>query len=138
MAQDNRLWGAERIRGDLKVRVHREVQGTIKTVTTKRGVNQWDVPLSGEVEEEPLPPWEEAVGIDLGLLHFATRSTGETIENPRPYRRGLKRIKRCNSPRTANRVGPIGASAPRLRWQPPTGECAPNDTIFSTKPPAPW
>ena len=35
----------------------------------------------------------EAVGIDLGVLHFATLSTGETIENPRPYRRGLKRIK---------------------------------------------
>jgi len=40
-----------------------------------------------------LPPCEEAVGIDLGLLHFATLSTGETIENPRHYRKGLKRIK---------------------------------------------
>ena len=40
-----------------------------------------------------MPPCEEAVGIDLGLLHFATLSTGETIENPRPYRKGQKRIK---------------------------------------------
>ena len=79
--------------GDLKVRVHRALQGTIKTVTIKREVNQWYVTFSCEVEEEPLPPCEEAVGIDLGLLHFATLSTGETIENPRPYRRGLKRIK---------------------------------------------
>ena len=46
-----------------------------------------------EVEEEPLPSCEGAVGIDLGLLHFATLSTGETIENPRHYRRGLKRMK---------------------------------------------
>jgi putative transposase len=29
----------------------------------------------------------------LGLLHFATLSTGETIENPRNSRRGLKQIK---------------------------------------------
>ena len=56
-------------------------------------MNHWYVTFSCEVEEEPLPPCEEAVGIDLGVLHFATLSTGETIENPRPYRRGLKRIK---------------------------------------------
>ena len=79
--------------GDVKVRLHRALQGTIKTVTIKREVNLWYVTFSCEVEEEPLPPCEEAVGIDLGLLHFATLSTGETIENPRPYRRGLKRIK---------------------------------------------
>jgi putative transposase len=80
--------------GNLKGRVHRALQGTSKTVTIKREVNQWYVTLSCEVEEEPLPPCEEAVGIDLGLLHFATLSTGETIENPRNSRRGLKRIKR--------------------------------------------
>ncbi len=79
--------------GELKVRVHRALQGTIKTVTIKREVNQWYVTFSCEVEEEVLPPGEEAVGIDLGLLHFATLSTGETTRNPHPYRRGLKRIK---------------------------------------------
>ncbi len=79
--------------GDLKVRLHRAMQGHVKTVTIKRDVNHWYVIFSCEVEEEALPPCEEAVGIDLGLLHFATLSTGETIENPRPYRKGLKRIK---------------------------------------------
>ena len=38
--------------GDLKVRVHRALQGTIKTVTIKREVNQWYVTFSCEVEEE--------------------------------------------------------------------------------------
>ena len=45
------------------------------------------------LEETPLPPSEEAIGLDLGVLHFATLSTGEQIENPRHYRKGLKRIK---------------------------------------------
>jgi putative transposase len=79
--------------GDIKVRLHRPLVGQVKTVTIKRDANQWYVTLSCEVEEEPLPPCAEAVGIDLGLLHFATLSTGETIENPRLYRKGLKRIK---------------------------------------------
>ncbi len=78
--------------GDLKVRLHRPMVGQVKTVTIKRDVNHWYATFSCEVEEEPLPPCEEAVGIDLGLLHFATLSTGETIENPRLYRRGLKRL----------------------------------------------
>ena len=79
--------------GDVLVRLHRPLVGQVKTVTIKREVNHWYVTFSCEVEEDPLPPCEEAVGIDLGLLHFATLSTGETIENPRHYRRGLKRIK---------------------------------------------
>ena len=78
--------------GDLKVRLHRPMLGTVKTCTIRRDINQWYVTFSCEVEAEPLPPCAEAVGIDLGLLHFATLSTGETIENPRHYRRGLKRI----------------------------------------------
>jgi putative transposase len=79
--------------GDLKVRLHRPMVGTVKTVTIKRDVTHWYVTFSCEVEEEALPPCEEAVGIDVGLLHFATLSTGETIANPRHYRKGLQQIK---------------------------------------------
>ena len=78
--------------GDIKVRLHRPVVGQVKTCTIKREVNHWYAIFSCEGEEEPMPPGVEAVGIDLGLLHFATLSTGETIENPRPSPRGLKRI----------------------------------------------
>src|SRR5207249_1017731 len=45
-----------------------------------------------EVEQEPLQVSEEAVGIDLGLLHFATLSDGRTIENPRYYRQAEKKL----------------------------------------------
>jgi putative transposase len=79
--------------GELKVRLHRPMVGQVKTVTIKCDVNHWYVTFSCEVEDEPLPPCEDTAGIDLGLLHFATLSTGETIENPRHYRRGLKRLK---------------------------------------------
>jgi putative transposase len=79
--------------GDFRVRLHRAMQGQVKTCTITRDVDRWSVTFSCEVDEEPLLPCDEMVGIDLGLLHFATLSTGETIENPRHYRRGLKRIK---------------------------------------------
>ena len=37
---------------------------------------------------------QEAMGIDLGLLHFATLSTGEAIENPRSLRKAEKKLER--------------------------------------------
>lgn len=59
---------------------------------TKREGTQWYVVFACEVATELLPVSDEAVGIDLGLLHFATLSTGETIENPRYFRTGEKRL----------------------------------------------
>lgn len=80
--------------GDVGIKLHRELQGTIKTVTIRRDIDQWYVTFSCEVPEEaPLPSSEVAVGLDLGVMYFATLSTGEHIENPRHYRKGLKRIK---------------------------------------------
>ncbi len=49
-----------------------------------------------EVQREILPIVEDAVGIDLGLTHFAILSSGEKIENPRHHKKQLKRIKRAN------------------------------------------
>ena len=40
------------------------------------------------------PSTDEAIGIDLGLLHFATLSTGDTIENPRFFRKAQKDLAR--------------------------------------------
>ncbi len=80
--------------GSLKVKLHREIKGTIKTCTIKREGDAWYVVFACELEAEALEANHEAVGIDLGLLHFATLSTGETIENPRHYRKAQKRLER--------------------------------------------
>ena len=80
--------------GSIKVKLHREIKGIIKTCTIKREGDAWYVVLACEVEHEQLEECQEAVGIDLGLLHFATLSTGETIENPRHYRKAEQRLER--------------------------------------------
>jgi putative transposase len=69
-------------------------QGVIKTCTIKREGEKWFVVLTCEVEPEVVyHPCEEAVGLDLGLLHFATLSTGEQIDNPRYLRRAEEKLK---------------------------------------------
>jgi putative transposase len=80
--------------GSLKVKLHREIKGTVKTCTIKREGDCWYVVLTCEVEPEPLEASDVAVGIDLGLLHFATLSDGSTIENPRPLRTSEKKLER--------------------------------------------
>jgi putative transposase len=77
--------------GKAKVKLHRPLQGKIKTVTIKREVDEWYVTFSCEVEApEKLPLSYEDVGIDLGVTHLATLSNGEMIEHPRYYRKANK------------------------------------------------
>src|SRR6266851_716431 len=80
--------------GSIKVKLHREIKGSIKTCTIKREGECWYVVFACEVEHEPLEASCEAIGIDLGLLHFATLSDGSTIENPRYYRKAEKNQER--------------------------------------------
>jgi len=73
--------------GDLKVVLHRPIEGTIKTLTMRRtSTGKWYACFSVEYEPTPVPQREMAVGIDVGLESFATLSTGEKIENPRFFR----------------------------------------------------
>ncbi len=74
--------------GKAKVKLHRPLDGKVKTVTIKHEVDEWYVIFTCEVAEpEKLPMSYEDVGIDLGVSHLATLSTGEMIEHPRYYRK---------------------------------------------------
>src|SRR5260221_4308557 len=69
--------------------------GEMKTCTMKREGQHWVIVFTCEVVQEVVShPSEEAVGIDLGLVHFATRSDGRTIENPRHVRQSESKLKK--------------------------------------------
>jgi putative transposase len=81
--------------GSIKIKLHRPIEGSIKTCTIKYDAGQWYAVFSCEVEQpEPLPVSSEEVGIDLGLLHFAALSDGTFIDNPRYYRASEKTLSR--------------------------------------------
>jgi putative transposase len=81
--------------GQIKVELHREIAGKIKTVTVKREAGKWYVCFSVECEIAPLPRSTEAVGVDVGLTAFATLSSGTDVENPRFYRGATARLRRA-------------------------------------------
>jgi putative transposase len=71
----------------------RPLLGTQKTCTIKREGEHWYVVIVCEAEQEVVyHPSEEAIGVDLGLLHFATLSDGSTIENPRYLRQAEHKL----------------------------------------------
>ncbi len=74
--------------GEIKIKKHREIHGTIKTLTLKReSTGKWFAILTAEAEVRPVPMKEgEAVGVDLGLMTFATLSNGEGLKKPKHMR----------------------------------------------------
>jgi putative transposase len=79
--------------GHVKVKLHRPVEGDIKTVTVKRQAGKWFVCFSVEYGVDGVSASKSCVGIDVGLTVFATLSTGETIANPRHYRKAQARLR---------------------------------------------
>jgi len=79
--------------GNIRIKMHRLIDGKIKTCTLRQTASgDWDISFSCEVDVEPLPPRQEAIGIDVGLEHFATLSNGHEISNPRFFKRGEKAL----------------------------------------------
>jgi putative transposase len=69
--------------------------GEMKTCTVKREGQYWFVVFTCEGEQEVVyHPSEEAVGMDLGLVHFATFSDANTIENPRHMRQSEQKLRK--------------------------------------------
>ncbi len=80
--------------GTVKLHLHRDMAGTVKTLTIKREGEQWYACFTCEVDKpEALPTSYEDVGIDLGVTRFAALSNGEFIDHPRHYRKAEKKLK---------------------------------------------
>ncbi len=79
--------------GRIRVKLHRPIEGTIKTCTIKRtATNKWFVLFSCEVTPNLLLESSEQIGIDVGLKNFATLSDGSKIVNPRFFKSEAKTL----------------------------------------------
>jgi putative transposase len=82
--------------GNIRVKMHRLIEGEIKTCTLRKNASgDWNVSFSCEINVDPLPAKQEAIGIDVGLEHFATLSNGQEIPNPRFFKQGEKVLARA-------------------------------------------
>lgn len=97
----------------LKIKLHRPIEGTPKTVhLVHRADGHWYALIVCETEPhtEHLPSAcaHPDIGIDVGLKSFLTDSEGDTVENPRFYRTSQKTLRRkqrqiCRRKKGSNR-----------------------------------
>lgn len=83
--------------GLVKIKLHREIPGIIKTVIIKRdAAGKWWAVFAVEIElSRQQTHTGPAVGLDVGLEKFAALSDGSIIENPRHLRKTEERLKRA-------------------------------------------
>jgi len=84
--------------GTIRIKLHREIKGVIKTVTIKRETNKFYAIFScDEVPIKPLPITKKNIGIDVGCENFATLSDETVIENPRILKQSEMQLKELQS-----------------------------------------
>jgi len=79
--------------GSVKVKLHRPVDGKIKTCSITRKNGQYYAGFSCEVEAKVLPLTGKEVGIDVGVTDFVITSNGVFFPKLDKYRKAEKRLK---------------------------------------------
>ena len=99
VANDKLKMESSRVRlpviGWLRIREPLRFDGKILSATVSREASQWHIAIQVQLAED-LPQTEGSgtVGVDLGVSHVATLSTGEQIDAPKPLAKHLKKLRR--------------------------------------------
>ncbi|MBI2938070.1 MAG: IS200/IS605 family element transposase accessory protein TnpB [Thaumarchaeota archaeon] len=88
--------------GDMKIRLHRPIDGSMKTCTIIRDIDQWYACITVKTEDDaaaiPSSPINSekpaVVGVDVGVSCLAALSDGMMLPNPRRLNKSVERIRR--------------------------------------------
>ena len=78
--------------GTVKAKIHRKLDGSVKTCTVRRQNGKWFATFSVEITVVDLPESGKAIGIDVGIEKFAALSNNTYIQNPRFFRKNEKAL----------------------------------------------
>lgn len=96
---------------------HRDFEGDIKTVTVSRnpdGKNFVSVLVDDGKANPELVPVDKAIGIDVGLTHFAITSDGSKFDNPRFFIKHQRNLKRKQQKLSKKKKGSQNRKKARL------------------------
>jgi putative transposase len=82
--------------GAVKTKLHRPLEGAVKTITFRRQADGWFVVFVCDLGAAPAVLSDRpAVGIDLGLKAFLVTSDGEAVVPPKLYRQAQQKLRRA-------------------------------------------
>ncbi len=92
--------------GWIKCKIHRKIEGKIKSVTISKNCDKWyaSILTEQEIEEKP-KTYNNPVGIDVGIKEFAFLSNGENIPNPEYYRKFEDKLVIANRRLAKKKIG---------------------------------
>ena len=96
--------------GEVKIYMHRPLQGDPKEVTIVKNASGWYAHISCEIPDMPKVEPTDAVAVDVGTTHYLTTSEGETEDNPRWYRKAEGLLHKHNQTMARRKKG-------SNRWQ---------------------
>ncbi|MBD2505117.1 RNA-guided endonuclease InsQ/TnpB family protein [Anabaena azotica] len=108
------LEGTVKILGNNKIQVpkigilktyERLPQVQPKSVTISRKADKWFISFRFEVEPTPRPKIVDFVGVDLGINHLATLSTGEVFDGAKSYKKYEQKLSRMQWLNRRKQVG---------------------------------
>lgn len=85
--------------GEVRFRRTRRVKGEIRSATVSFESGKWYISILCKVEHQPTSMATSAVGIDMGVVHFATITDGQThshIEPLNSFRASEKRLAKAH------------------------------------------
>ncbi|KPD20460.1 RNA-guided endonuclease InsQ/TnpB family protein [Idiomarina abyssalis] len=104
--------------GPIKAKLHREIKGKVKSITISCNASGkfFASILSDDNQGTPetCRSIDTAIGIDLGILHFATDSNGCKTDNPRFLLRAERNLKRKMKALSRKKVGGKNRNKSRL------------------------
>jgi len=102
--------------GLIKIDLHREIYGKVKTCTIKyEQSGKWYAILA--VEEYPVlyPPNWQSVGLDVGIKEFAVLSNAEKITNPKHLQKSERKMKTLQKSLSRKKKGSKNRAKARLK-----------------------
>jgi putative transposase len=102
--------------GDVPVKWSRSLPSTPSSVTVvKDSAGRYFASFVIDTVDEPLPQTPSAVGVDLGLTHFAILSDGTKVDSPRFLRRAEKKLKKAQKDLSRKKKGSRNRDKARLK-----------------------
>ena len=101
--------------GAIRIFLHREIEGNIKTCTIKRDGDQWYATFSVELPDTEPKEIKTSVGVDVGITTLATLSDGTEIENPRPLDKYDSKLRKAQKDLSRKKKGSNNRNKQRLK-----------------------
>lgn len=102
--------------GELEIVWSRPLPSYPTSVTViKDSANRYFLSFVVEINPEKLPDNGQSVGVDLGIIDFATLSDGEKIKSPKPLKKNLRKLRRLQKSLSRKQKGSKRREIARLK-----------------------